>query len=372
MSGAVNGLTAEAQGVALNLRAQTGVVGDGVADDAAAINTAATLAASLGVRLYGSGTFKILSTVTLRGDCDLSAAQFNYSGTGIAVQVGSTVSGDRLFRADVKLPKVANTLKAATGWTEVAGSTGVRVSSLYSCFVTVPHVKGFETGLWVHSVQPNGTSYTMFDLGHMENNKVNLTLNPDSSGTAGTSGWVNQNTFMGGRLQHNSAEGTVISGCKHINIATATNLINNNRFVNTSLESPNAVQYHIDCDGRYNYFESCRFEATGGSTHPVRWGANSRGNVINGGFEAGQITETLVSGAAQNDIRSDIQQRYTLGSATVATVRLENPGSSAGPALRGMAAGALAAGTEPDNRLAVAGHRPEAARETDRRHRLAR
>jgi hypothetical protein len=60
-------------------------VGNGVADDTAAIQAALDAAGSSGARVFARGTFKITSTVTIACHCDFTGATFNYTGTtGIA------------------------------------------------------------------------------------------------------------------------------------------------------------------------------------------------------------------------------------------------------------------------------------------------
>lgn len=306
---------------------QAGVDPTGVTECAAAIQTALNAILALGGRAYGKGTFKIGSTVTLNGNADLSDATFNYTGaTGTAVVVGATTP---LRRASLHLPKVVNTAKGGTGWAAVVGSVGVKLLNLYSCELTVPHIQSFETGLRVAGASSQGSSYSNIDLGHLDNNKVNIELKPDDA-----TGWVNQNNFLGGRCSHNSGEGTVVSGTKHVSIPAATNIVNGNVFTATSLESPNVVEYHLDCAGLDNYFDHCRWENTGTGPRVV-WRTNSKGNTIDGGYDSYSIVQTVESGAA-NEIRSRLLRNYTGGNLSVPTLTLENPFSSTGAYVQGM------------------------------------
>lgn len=311
-------------------------------NDYTALQAAATAAASAGTRLVASGTITTSSTLTINSEADLAGLTINYSGaTGTAVIVGASATPLRTKRV-LRLPRVYNTSKAATGWTAVAGSIGVQVINLYSCKVEIPYVTGFETGLQVTGASTQGTSYTDFQIGQLDNNKRNLQLTADSTG------WVNENFFGGiGRLTHNSSEGTQVAGTVQILISNPTNTINGNRF-KLSVESPDVVEYHVDCSGQYNYFD-CRWENTGGTTHRrVIWRNNAKGNYINYGFNAGQITETKDATAYPALTDNDVFHRYYGGNTTTALMHLENIVSSSAPIMRTTAAGAILNGDDPN------------------------
>jgi hypothetical protein len=335
-SNLVHGYLNNLNAASMNIK-DNGATGDGTTDDAAAINAAASSAASLGARLSGTGTFKIGSTVTLTGDVDLSGATFNYTGTGTAIAVGTT--GAYLMRKQVRLPKIVATAKTVTGWAQVAGSVGVAVINCYSFDISVPYVNNFETGLKIYGASSNGTSYCNVQLGHLDNNKRNLWFTADGTG------WANQNYFYGGRLSHNSGEGTAVSGTRHVLMDTTTNKVNGNSFYGTSIESPNVVQYHIDCGGYDNYWFACRFENTGAPARVI-WRANSTGNVIMYGFQATDMTETKEANTA-NHLWCRDGNRIVGAHATKAILQLENAYTADGAALKIMGAGAEGAGDDP-------------------------
>lgn len=319
----------------LDLRKQPGVIGDGVADDAAAIQAAFDAGASLGVRVYARGTFRIGSTVQLQSAADLTEATFNYTGTaaGPAVRVGKVVGF--ISRQQIKLPHIINTNKTAVGWGQagVAGSIGVEVNNLYTAELTVPQVTNFETGLKLNGMA-NGVSYVNIHLGHLFNNKRNMQITSDATG------WANQNTIIGGRMSHNSEEGAVVAGTRHVLMDLTASKANNNNFFGTSLESPNVVEYHLDCAGNDNYFWGCRWENTGAGARVI-WRANSIGNLIDNGFGLHTMVETKEANTA-NSIRTRGTSRI-IGypdTATKAALVLENAFSNSSTALRIMAAGA--------------------------------
>lgn len=321
-----------------DLAKQAGVDPTGVTECAAAIQTALNSAASLGHRLVSKGTYKIGSTVTIAANIDLSEATFSYTGAGTAVVVGDPTGPS--WRKRVRLPKVTFPGKPTTGWT--AGTIGVKVTNAYSYEIDVNHITRFEVGLLVYGESTNGTSYTTFHMGWLENNMVNLKL--DASAT----GWANQNVFIGGRFNHNSAEGVQVAGTRHIQVASTTNIVNGNLWVGPSIESPNVVEYHVEMYGQYNTLLNARLENTGGTANRRIWSrGTAKGNRIVSGFNTGQVTQVLSDTARPFDIESDVQRLIRGGDGGVPTVLLENISSSSSPALTVMAAGAAAAAADP-------------------------
>ncbi|MFA9215050.1 MAG: nitrous oxide reductase accessory protein NosL, partial [Candidatus Methylacidiphilales bacterium] len=80
-------------------------------------------------------------------------------------------------------------------------------------------------------------------------NKRNLVLLPKS-----TTGWCNQNVFVGGRLGYSSGEGVSASGSRHIYIGapagTSVGSPNGNTFIGTSIEG-DEPEFHLDIEGAY-------------------------------------------------------------------------------------------------------------------------
>lgn len=333
----------------------------GAVDASAALQACLDAAATAGTTAYAQGTFKLVSTITIKGNADFRNATFNYTPSGaggVAIQVGDPAA--QLFRADVRLPKLINTKKTTTGWaqTGVSGSTGVKVSNCYSCAITVPQVQSFATGMWVTGVpigaSTQGTQQTSFYPLHLDNNKINFAVTPFQGTSASDSGWANQNWVFGGRMTHNSAEGIQVSGTRHVVFSDCYNIVNGWTLYGTSLESPDVVEYHVECFGLYNTFDGCRWENSGGDTHRRIWSRGSaKHNWIRGGFNAGQITQVKES-TARPFRRSDEVQLYQFGgNATAPVLLLENENSSTAPALTVMGAGATLAGDDPTTAYAV-------------------
>ena len=331
----------------LNLRKQPGISGDGLSDDSSAINKAATAAANLGLRLFATGTFRILSTVTLIGDTDLSGALFEYYGSGIAVQLGGSPG---ISRKTIVLPKVRCGSKQTRGW--IAGTVGVKAINLGTCFVTITGIENFETGLYVYG-RGGGTAYCTFQVGHLWNNKRNMVLGADAGG------WSNQNTFIGGRYSHNSVEGENVPGTRHILLETTAHPVNNNTWLNPSVEG-NTVEEQIDVDGgRFNHWINPRLERSLGGR--VRWGATANRNVIQGGYQAGSATITRIVGESRNVTQSS--DRFEMyGASEIAVTRLQNVYSDASGVLSVYGASSLA---DADYRWRWSANMLEAKRATE-------
>ena len=266
-----------------------GAKGDGTTDDSVAIQAAADAVAAYGidaVLYFPEGVYRTSETLILSCSLDAAAATISYTGTGIAVDLGdSRAAGSVTFRKSMRAPRVVLATKSGTGW--VAGTTGIRLVNLNACDVYLPHVKNFETGASVYGFSA-GNAYNTITLGALDNNQVNLSL--DSN----TAGWANQNVFIGGRFQHHSGEGANVAGARHLRIASPANPVNNNLFLNPSLEG-NTPEFHLDMGGTANLVLNGRYEVTGGAR--VRWRSGATQNQIMYGYQSTAIVETWDQGA---------------------------------------------------------------------------
>ncbi|WP_136056823.1 hypothetical protein [Microbacterium sp. K24] len=127
-------------------RAALGItVPDGDGLSFTSLQAAADDAATNGTMVWAAGTITTNQTLVLTSDANLGGVTINYTGTGVAVQIGSGTSGALVLRKKIGLPRVFNASKVGAGWT---GSTvGVRVINANTCEIDVPHVQGFVTGL---------------------------------------------------------------------------------------------------------------------------------------------------------------------------------------------------------------------------------
>jgi hypothetical protein len=289
-------------GIPVDASNASGVDKTGATDSAAAIQAILDANAQAGdtgaqkvVRLQG--IFKLSTTLVVKGSLDASNAVFNYTGSGVAVQVGSSAAG-QLTRIHVDLGQIVCTTKPGTGW--VAGTVGLRVTNVFRSNISYQMVSGFETGLHLlgdGTYPQGGVAYNTFRCGTLNNNKVNQF----HSVSAVSGPFVNQNTFIGGSWAH--AEGTYgANGQRHIVIGAAGSAIssNNNTWVNASLEG-STEEFIIECNGTDNLWLNCRYETTGHNP-PIKWNELAARNLIIGGYQVDSITQTVVSGAKANNI----------------------------------------------------------------------
>lgn len=299
------------------------------------LQAACALATSEGRRVWAAGEITTDQTLIVQSDADLRGLTINYTGSTVAVQLGSESEYTR--RLHVVLPHVIAANKAGTGWAAVAGTTGVYAVNLDSCSsIEVPLIRGFAVGMLVYG-SSRGCAYNTFNLGHLDNNQVNLRL------SANASGWSNQNTFIGGRFSHNSAEGAQVSGVRHIDmVAGLANVINNNTWLGPSLEGL-TPEYHVAFAGTVNVFVNARWEA---SPPRVIWQNATTRCLILWGYQAQSIVETFGTGASQNVIMASAVKWTSSGTEPLFTI--EHSGSSTAALLTMMDPGARAAGASPE------------------------
>ena len=262
----------------------------GTIDATAALNAAAAAALAKGpnARLYiPEGTYKISGTVTVTCGLDAEQATLNYSGTGTALVLGKDQSGFVTARQKFNAPRVVNVSRGASYWDGT--SIGVKAVNLNTCEVYTPFIKDFSKGLVAYGYG-GGNAYTTYKLGALWENQKNLVLDTDAAG------YTNQNTFIGGRLQHSATNGAFVDDPDACQIYMATPYgggPNNNVFLNVSMEGLNIGYYRLDISGKYNHFDDCRWEAEAGVTPRIRYRSTAQWNVINGGYNSQSIAETF-------------------------------------------------------------------------------
>ncbi len=304
-----------------------GAIGDGSTDDTVAIQAAIDAANSANGKVYApEGTYKITSKIVIKCDADFSLANINVHDTpSIAVEVSTGNATDpttSITNAFVVLPKViTNMTKPATGW--ASQGVGVRCVRNLSCQIIVGNIVNFQTGLLLTSFGGGGNVYNNYYLGHLENNEVNMSLDPGDSAS-----WVNENLFIGGRLSHYSAEGTSVSGTRQIFLEASNNPVNNNLFIRPSVEG-NVAEFHVECGGAQNTFQQARWEAT---TPKLRFfgttSSHGTRNIVLGGFGLQDLVVSY-SGTTgkQNSLLGGAEEVIQMGS-SAKPLRAQNTGSS--------------------------------------------
>jgi hypothetical protein len=298
-------------------------------DSSAAIASAITTAASLGVPVRGAGTYRVDATVTFADNCDFTGATFVCSNTALAPVVRAGSTSTTIHRKTLRLPRVVQAAKTAAGW--AGASVGVELVNLNTCTIDVPYIDGFKTGLLLTTTGARGVAYCTVNLGQINQCQKNLHIRPGDA-----SGWVNQNTFVGGRLSHNSTlEGTNVSGVRQIFLErNNSSLPNNNVFLGTSLEGE-APEYHLHVKaGVGNLFFGCRWEA---AAPRVFWDEDDATyyatlNHIYGGYDSGKLVYTKSTNSRYNNTETP-NVDYKDGVSTSAIVRWKNGNSNGTPAL---------------------------------------
>lgn len=332
---------------ALKLVSVDSYITPGVADQTAGLNAAAQAAGSTGLLYFTPGsTYTTTGTVTILGPCEGARATINYTGTGIALQVGD---GTNLIQDEwLSLPKVVQAAKTTgLGWgthngTDISASIGVKMVRVFNSKIFVPYVRNFAVGLLEYGAG-QGADYNTIFIGHLSNNEINHQLDGDGTG------WTNENVRIGGRMSHDSAElqspntaTTGQPGVRHVLISKpATQLINNQRWRDVSLEG-DVPEYHVECKGSSCLFDFCRWEA---SVPKVKIdGATAADNVFRGGYGLHTAVFTHANGATGTRISHRDGERWAPAPGAAGVYVLSNGNSSADPVFA-----LLDAGLDPSN-----------------------
>lgn len=266
-----------------------GAVGDGTADDEAAVRAAFTVANALVRPGFAGSIWHPGATVKLSRQYNMpnlatpidvrcnvvsdATVKVPAGYAGVVLRVGHSTSGSIFQAASVQLPDVV-----APSLT--AGSVGVQIINLWSSDVRLSRVMSCEKGVWLTGLG-HGTVYNRVHLGWLSINKISVELSP------GAGGWVNQNTFIGGGVQQSGGTSR-LSGYRHLVMdgapgGTAVNAIDGNVFVGVSWEGDDSEYCFYLRHAHQNSFISNRHEP--GTT-------TSRTVTVSG--------DTLTSGSAHN------------------------------------------------------------------------
>lgn len=299
------------------------------------INAAIAKAKAMGITPVARETYRVDSLVTIDCNHDFKGATFVCNDNSLApvVRVGSTSAS--VFWLTCHLPDVTQAAKTGTGWTGT--SVAYELCNLNRCEVHLGRARNFVTPLLLRGTGSRGCAYNSIHKGHCDNGKTNVRLHPDTG-----SDWVNENEFYGLSCSHDSAEGTNVSGTRHILIeGVGASQPNNNVWYRASLESPGVVEYQVESiAGIFNWWINCRWEHTGGNPK-VYWNEVdatrfSRDNRILGGYNASQIVETYSTNSKRCRIDGETSNRVYGASTTVPAIRFGNATSDAGPQIEGV------------------------------------
>ena len=250
-----------------------GAVGDDVNDDYTAIMDAINECISTKKALYFSNKVYHIGTAININSLDFDiysdySGYLHYTGSGSAMIIGNAVN------RKIQIAIAGEYLNDNTSsCLEVNGAT----SCTFDC--------SFSNGLYGLNLNAtSGIQFNIFNIGSIINCMECIRLNSST-------GWVNDNLFMGGRLTKFSPFPNVCG--IHFE---STRAFNNNVFIKTSVEGC-AKGIWIERSGK-NKFEAIRFE---GSTTPIQLDANANSNYIEIGYADSQ-TGTPIDNGTYNTI----------------------------------------------------------------------
>ena len=228
-----------------------GAVGNGVADDTAAVQAAITAAnTSGGTIFFPIGTYKVISTLVF-SNCDVESASGAtiVSSASPAVQLGSVSPDVNLSSHSLKMPR----LLAVTADTGI----GLKLIRAYHNNIWLPSISGFADGIYIEG-NGAGVTYNTFTVGTIASYNRNLVVASVSGG------WGTQNTFIGGRWLF-TRSGTAIAGVRQIQFGlSSSDIVDGTTFIGCSFEG-DQPQYHIEAYGNTCLYLNCRFETGVGS-----------------------------------------------------------------------------------------------------------
>lgn len=245
---------------------QFGAVGDGVADDAAFLTTAAAFCVSTGATLEGKGNYSCASSVNLRYiKTNFEAATITIAHAGIGVYIGGNANNPN------------NPTQRFGAFTRTVGSDSTTTPSVRCIGAKGQKVHVFRCNYFQVYADTNSTVYTTdyssayssFYLKYI--GTIELTNNAGTDGTA--TQWINENQFYLNRTTNVLINGTY----PH----------NHNHFFDGTFE----VTCSINLDTGYdNFFHRMRFEA-GPTT--ITFGGTSARNTIEKTWSSSENTSSI-------------------------------------------------------------------------------
>lgn len=255
-----------------------GAVGDGVADDTAAINAAYTAAEAAGGLevFWPAGTYKTTGTITCGSKCSTRAPQaiVSYTGSGIAFDVQGVWDTDAGVLKGDNISILPVVTRSSFDWNAGTDSTsvGIRIANRKMSTFFVRGIRFFYRGLVLEATTANTVCNT-FHLGLIVNCQYGIDF-----GTI-TPGWgINQNQFIGGTLLVDSPW-TAVSPRISINMPDVGEN-NTNLFLGVNLEK-GAQTNGIVCASSENVFLNCRFEGSATTAGYITLSGN-RNKIIGG------------------------------------------------------------------------------------------
>lgn len=221
-------------------------------------------------------SYNISDTIEIDIDVNFSNATFNVTmncNDTEAVRVGLTSS--KKENLNIYLPSVINTKDDYT-------CKGITICNVYESRIYFEKIYGFNIGCHITAFGDYGCVYNQFFLKSNIDNKTSMLLEPLDN-----QGWVNQNTFYGGRLYNSYAmlQKFTEDDITYIKIkGSVEHTSNSNVFFNTCVESLKGIKIYCE-NGVYNMFLNCRYE---GVAKKIKF-INSMFNSIIGGYDCSEL-----------------------------------------------------------------------------------
>jgi len=267
-----------------------GAVGDGVADDTSAIDDAITDAGAGGIVFFPSGTYLITSTLIIKTHVMSSPdAIINYTGTGVAVQIGEVASA--IDDVVAQLPRIQRpTNRWHTPSLAIASDTGLRIINCKNCIIEFIRILDYSIGVECFG-SDNGFADNVVRGQRILNCAIGLKL--DRFG----SGWVSEAVYDIKKITVGDGilSGRVV-GTRGVQKLTPNS---NNVFRNINFEG-NRLEYAIEVHGNGGVFSNCRFESADNDLDPNKF------------FIGDDATGWLFdNGPHLDDVEIDLEAGYT-------------------------------------------------------------
>lgn len=253
-------------------------IGDSTVDDTVAINTAINTAVE-GQTVLVVGNCRTTSTITINKNIN-----FIVTGSIIADHNQPAITIDGLGRNTyINCHHRISVRSKTINHTDLT-AVGLLVRNCYNQIFDVHLSKDFFYGIKLEADLGIGCVYNEFNLGAINNNVKQIHLSGINNGSLDSQkSWVNQNTFLAGRMSWTSTDTRTGYTAIQIGNNGTEYLCNGNLFLNSSLEDIGASGVYatgIDCYGHDNMFIGIRTEGDNG----IIFESGSYNNKVVGGF----------------------------------------------------------------------------------------
>lgn len=235
-----------------------GAKGDGITDDTTALQNASNYSYSNNIPLYCFKKYKITDTITFKKDV-LVIGEIQYYGTNIAVIVDG--------RDNTNYWGAKYSFNVSNKGAESTTSIGVKVININNALLEFNRIEDFYNSVMLLG-DGGGCCYNKVFIDMLYNYHTGLSLINDNGG------WVNENTFYGGRFVRKTAHQNDSIGVLMDSIDT-THLNQNNTFLTPCIES-SKIGFYLKY-GRNNNVIKLRSE---GTATVLKADSPSYGNII--------------------------------------------------------------------------------------------